>query len=200
MKRSVVHYSDTKIKNRLSAWYDAATDAEKKDGLHWYDDAQNFCFAMAEKYSIDAYKVATVVSCLSPNNKWGRNKIDAEAVIIAHQNGMSPDSVKVCTYNANKLKAFKALDGMLIAESAPKTHAFAMNVGELSSDHITIDKWHLRACVTKPSEGKQDCPESCTAKQYRRIERITAEIAKEKGIKSYQLQAVIWVAIRNNWK
>ena len=195
-KLSITKFSDTKIKNRLTYWLNQATKEEIKDGKNWYKDAQDFAKYLSQKYSIDSYVCASVISALSPNNKWKQNKKDAETVIKAHLNNVSPESIKVCTYGANKRKAFDILDGKVITEKSPKTHAFAMNVGLLSSEHITIDKWHLRACLTKT---KKDIVESCTAVQYRRVEKITAQLAKENGLKGYEFQAIVWVAIRNRW-
>jgi hypothetical protein len=36
--------------------------------------------------------------------------------------------------------------------------------------------------------------------QYKRIERLTAQLAKREGFKGYELQAIIWVTIKNNWE
>jgi thermostable 8-oxoguanine DNA glycosylase len=98
-------------------------------------------------------------------------------------------------------KAFRVLnEGEAIASSAPKTHAFAMNVGLLSPDHVTIDKWHMSGpALTKPIDGVTDTVETVTDKQYRRIEAITAQIAKVNGFKGFELQAIIWVAIKATW-
>ena len=74
-----------------------------------------------------------------------------------------------------------------------------MNVGLNSADHITIDKWHLRACMFSPEEGIKECVESCTAVQYRRVEKITAKLAKEYDLKGYEFQAIIWVTIKDAW-
>jgi len=197
--KTVTKTTDRIIKSNLKRWFEAATDEDKASGMAWYEDAQNFTSYLSEKYGIERYICATVVSCLSPNNKWERNKIDAETVIKAFLNNIAPDSIKVCTYNNNKLKAFRALNGELISEKAPKTHAFAMNVGLLSPDHVTIDKWHIRACLIKPTEGVVPCVETVTALHYRRVERITSELAHELNLKGYELQAIIWVAIKNKW-
>lgn len=193
-KLSVTNYSDTKIMNRLNYWFDKATSEEINDGKNWYKDAQDFSKYLSQKYDIDSYVCASVISALSPNNKWERNKIDADNLIQAYKQGKR--DVKVCTYNANKQKAFDILDGKVITEKSPKTHAFAMNVGLLSREHITIDKWHLRACLSKV---KTNVVESCTNVQYRRIEKITSQLAKEKGLKGYEFQAIVWIAIRNRW-
>lgn len=200
MKRSVKDLSDRQIENRLKAWLDESTQQEREEGISWYSEAQMFVEHTSKKYGIAPYKVAGVVSALSPNNKWERNKYDAITVIKAYLADISPDDVKVCTYNANKKKAFEILRGNTeITAKSPKTHSFAMNVGLLSPDHITIDKWHLRACVTKPSDGIVDCMESCTSAQYRSIESITADLAHKSGYKGYELQAIIWVTIKRVW-
>jgi hypothetical protein len=199
MKLTVTNYSDTKIKNRLKAWLDIANEEQILLGKNWYKEAQEFAKYLSETYKIDSYICASVVSALSPNNKWERNKIDAETVIKAHLNGIAPENIKVCTYNPNKIKAFDILNGKLITEKSPKTHSFAMNVGLLSSDHITVDKWHLRACLLYPNDGILPCVESCTSVQYRRIEKITAQLSKEYNLKGYELQAIIWVTIKDAW-
>ena len=143
MKRSVKDLSDRQITNRLVAWFNESTEQERTDGMLWYKEAQMFVKHCAETYNIEPYKVAGVVSALSPNNKWERNKYDAVTVIKAHLSDIPPDDVKVCTYNANKKKAFEILRGNTeITAKSPKTHSFAMNVGLMSPDHITIDKWN----------------------------------------------------------
>jgi len=208
MKKSVTKLTDQEISANLRAWYLHAekhpTEDILKQGKEWYKDAQAFTKKIAKQYVIDSYSVAGVVSALSPNNRWERNKVDAEAVINAWALGLSPDDIKVCTYGANKRKAFAILNGEIeITAKSPKTHAFAMNVGLNSPDHITIDKWHLRACVTRPSDGVTDCVESCTAVQYRRLEAITAQclngLTPKRVMKGYQLQAIIWVTIKKVW-
>jgi hypothetical protein len=200
MKKTLINTSDRQIRANLLAWFNYATEENREDGMLWYSEAQTFCHDLAKEFDLSPYICASVVSCLSPNNKWQRNKIDARAVIIAWKNGLGVDSVKVCTYGANKSKAFRVLnEGEAIAASAPKTHAFAMNVGLLSPEHITIDKWHVRACLTKPADGIVATVESVTDKQYRRIEAITSELAKDCGLKGYEFQAILWVAIKQKW-
>ena len=199
MKPTVTKTTDRIIKGNLKRWFNLASTKEINAGLQWYKEAQDFSKYLAETYRIDTYTAATVISCLSPNNKWNRNKIDSEAVIKTYQDGKSSDDIKVCTYNANKNKAFKALQGLKINKSAPKTHAFAMNVGLLDPNHITIDKWHLRACLLKPKDGIEQVVETCSNVQYKRIEAITANLAKDLNLRGYELQAIIWVTIKNEW-
>ena len=192
--------SDRTIQRNLQTWLDAATPEARRAGLTWYDDAQKYAAFLSVTFNVSREVAAGVISALSPNNKWERNKIDAFNVLQAVQDGKTPDDVKVCTYGSNKRKAFAIANGdQKILESSPKTHAFAMNVGELSADHVTVDKWHMRACLTN-SRKRTKVQESPTKVQYKRIERITARMAKRYGLKGYELQAIIWVTIKENWE
>lgn len=204
IKLSVTQTDNNTIKSNLRKWAEEAkgNHAIWGGGMLWYKAAQDFTKYLSSTYGIDAYVCACVVAILSPNNKWSRNMVDAEALIVAWKQGGSVAAllVKVCTYNANKTKAVKVLDGQIeLSTKSPKTHSFAMNVGLNSPEHITVDKWHLRACVCTPVDGVVDAVESCTATQYRRVEALTSEVAKEYGIKGYEFQAIVWVMIKKTW-
>lgn len=200
MKRTLTKYTDEQIVNNLIEHYYAGTPDEYESGKNWYAEAQQYAQVLSEEHGIPSYTAAAVISALSPNNKWERNKQDAKAVISVFQSGLNEDHVKVCTYNANKKKAFEILRGNTeISAKSPKTHAFAMNVGLQSPDHITIDKWHLRACLTHPLEGIVDTTESLTAVQYRRVEALTAQVARKFNLKGYEFQAIVWVGIKRRW-
>jgi hypothetical protein len=198
-KISITNKTDLEIRGALALWYSRSTKEIEEAGKAWYADAQQFANKLEEEFDLDPYVAAGVISALSPNNKWERNKVDARMVCVAWSKGLQADSVKVCTYNANKEKAFRILEGEMITEKSPKTHAFAMNIGLNSPDHITIDKWHLRACCLAPNDGIQSCVESCTALQYRRVEAITSSLAHDLGLKGYEFQAVVWLTIKETW-
>jgi hypothetical protein len=51
-----------------------------------------------------------VIASLSPNNKWERNCIDAEAMIKTWSIGGDYNMIKVCTFNPNKAKAIAILE------------------------------------------------------------------------------------------
>ena len=200
MKRTITNTSDRIIANNLKAWLAQASWNNAYIGKQWYKDAQKFAQSMGAKYKVDTYIVAAVTSALSPNNKWDRNKQDAESMILAHSEGRDIDTFKCCTYNANKRKAWSILrGGTEIAAKSPKTHSFAMNIGRLSEKHVTIDKWHIRACLCKPREGIVDTAETITSAQYRRVEAITAGIAEKHKLKAYEAQAIVWVTIKECW-
>ena len=199
MKKSITKTESGVIKRNLRKWYRYATQDQKLAGLNWYESAQDHAKLLSDTFDIDRYISAQVISALSPNNKWQRNKIDAFNVCRAWKDGVGADSVKVCTYSANKQKAFDILDGKVkIEDTAPKTHAFGMNIGYLSADHVTIDKWHIRACLCSPMDQSKVI-ETITDKHYQRIEKLTVELAKEYNLKGYEFQAILWIAVREAW-
>jgi len=200
-KRSVVKTSDIRIQENLEAWFQAASRQNIKDGLKWYKDAQLHCIAKAKKFAMKPFDYAEIISITSVNNKWPTNKKDTETVVSAYQAGIAPEAIKISTYHANKFKAFRVLNkAQTLEQTSPKTYAFSMNVGLNSPDHVTIDKHHLRACVTLPSEGVvPEATTSITPKQYKRVEALTAQLAHKQGLKGYQYQAIIWLCIKEAW-
>lgn len=90
-----------------------ATDFESLQGAQWYSNAQSAALIMSERYRVSLEICAGVISALSPNNKWERNLIDADALIRAHSVGgiNEASQTKVATYNANKNKALLILEG-----------------------------------------------------------------------------------------
>ena len=187
------------MRANLRKWWHEATDAERMDGSVWYAEAQAFAQALSKEFNVSRECAAGVVSALSPNNKWERNKRDARAVLAAVRDRVPAEAVKVCTYNANKLKAFEIAKGnRQILQKSPKTYAFARNVGEQDSSFVTIDKWHLRACQTASKKPKA-CKEVCTPAQYRALMADCLSVARELDVDGHVLQATIWVTIRNRW-
>jgi len=187
------------MRANLRTWWSEATDEERTDGSVWYAEAQAFAQALSKEFNVSRECAAGVVSALSPNNKWERNKVDARAVFVAVRDGVPAEAVKVCTYNANKLKAFEIAKGnRKILQKSPKTYAFARNVGEQDTSFVTIDKWHLRACQTASKKPKE-CKEACTPAQYRALMDDCLSVARELGVDGHVLQATVWVTIRNRW-
>lgn len=188
-----------KLRANLRTWYNRASEDEIEQGLVWYEDAMRFSRMLAYEYKKSGGTSAGVISVLSPGNNWERNKYDAIQVFNAVRDGKSMDEIKVCTYSANKAKAFALAKGEIeLSESSPKTYAFAKNVGENDHNFVTIDRWHLRACQTT-SKKPRSCKESCTPKQYKIIQEETIKVANEVGVLPHQFQAIVWVTIRNQW-
>ena len=102
-------------------------------------------------------------------------------------------------YDANKLKAFAIAQGTReIEPKSRKTYSFARNVDALDRAHVTVDKWHMRACQTTSKQPKE-VRTQVTANQYDAVAEETCKVAREMGVDGHVLQAAVWVAIRNRW-
>jgi len=56
--------------------------------LGWYEEAMQFADYISITFNISKVVAAGVISALSPNNKWERNKIDAFNLIQAYVDGL----------------------------------------------------------------------------------------------------------------
>ena len=96
----------------IVAKFTLATSQEVQLGCDWYASALNIAGRIATKYNTRIEIVAGVIASLSPNNRWERNIIDAEAIIKCWQAGGTRTdmlNVKVCTYTKMKQKAIDIL-------------------------------------------------------------------------------------------
>ena len=83
-----------------------ASQTDIEAGIEWYDRAHKLGVRFIHAYEgLSLGQAVGVIAALSPNNKWERNCIDAEAMIKAWHYGADPLTVKVCTFNKNKAKA-----------------------------------------------------------------------------------------------
>tara|TARA_R100001086_G_scaffold115082_1_gene58762 strand:- start:360 stop:974 length:615 start_codon:yes stop_codon:yes gene_type:complete len=203
--RRLAETSDRAITARLRAWLRVATDRQWADGLAWYPAAQLIAAAIAARVGISRHAAANVIAALSPRNRWERNIEDAQNLAAAWAAGEPEESVTVCTPHANRRKAWAALHGEPISDSAPKSHAFALNISRLDPARVTIDCWAMRSALVPPGElarlpAPPACQESPTEVQYRRLERLHLEAAEREGLAGFELQAIVWTAIREAWK
>jgi hypothetical protein len=188
------YYKKNRIKENLRHFYNIASDEDRIKGKQWYVKANLYCEELAVKYGYNKTTVAAVLSQLSPRNKWERNLIDTETVLSAIKEGLGPEDVKVCTFNSNKVKAFKIakLEETINIES-PKTFSFLQNIAHLDERYVTVDIWHTRAAFNKMIP-----PKYLSTNLYNELQKITIQEAKELGLKGYEYQAIIWETIKNS--
>jgi len=194
--KKLTSYELTKISRNLDYYFNKATKEEINTGLNWYREANDICKDIATKYNTTTLIAASVISALSPRNKWEQNIKDTYKVFEAVKYGLHPVDIKCCTFHSNKFKAFNLIaNNLQITEKSLKTFNFVHNIAFLSSQHITIDIHHLRACfsrmikIDKASIGKI---------AYKQIKNLTIKKATKLGLKGYEYQAIIWGSIRNN--
>jgi hypothetical protein len=182
------------VNSNLDNYFALATDRDIDNGIAWYKQAHYICKDLANRYNTKLETVASIISALSPRNRWPQNIKDTKTVLDAIHSGLSPDQVKVCTFHKNKEKAFLlAKEQTSITEKSLKTFSFVNNIAKLDKASITIDVWHLRACFGTTIRSTP------SRKAYDQIRLLTIEKAKQKGLNGYEYQAIIWNSVKNNF-
>lgn len=175
---------ETKLLNRFST----VSNAEITEGMEWYQSAHNFALKVSKHLRIPLFKVVGVLSALSPRNKWHRNKVDTIELIKRGKHG------KFATFNGNRDKALRILESKDINEvrnilNAKKTTSFFNNIMYPTvNSTVTIDAWAYR---TLDFDAKN--------KYYRDSEQAYKNAASKLGLRPHNLQAILWINIRNNW-
>ena len=111
----------------IVAKFQLATSQEVQLGVDWYRSALNIAGRIADRYHLPIETVAGVIAALSPNNRWERNIIDAEAMIKCWSAGGTDEdilAVKVCTYTKMQEKALAILRfGDILTNASPSITA-----------------------------------------------------------------------------
>jgi len=191
--RKLTKYQLQKISRNLDKYFNLASEDDIKNGLVWYQQANDICKDISQKYGTSTFIASGVISALSPRNKWAKNIQDAYTVFEAVQNNIEAVDTKVSTFHTNKFKAFAIAQGKVtITSESNKTFAFCENIAHLNEDFVTVDVWHLRACFDKTMGSIGDLA-------YKQLQSITLSKAKKLGMKGFEYQAIIWNSVQNNF-
>ena len=194
MKQATLVDHERMIYNITSIYRDA-DKIQHAEGLLWYSDAQKAAHNIAIKYDIAVYIAAAVIAALSPNNKWTRNIVNADALIGAFIRGDGLLSVKVSTYNAMKQKAWDILaarpdyDGAKAMLKGQKITSFFCDI--MGEFNVTIDG-HARNIAYGERVGLTDDRTNIGVREYRALQAAYEEAARRVGLMPYQLQAITW--------
>ena len=194
MKQATLIDHEKMIYNIVSVLRDS-DETQHAEGLLWYSDAQKAAHDIAIKYDIAVYLVVAVIAALSPNNKWTRNLVNADALIGAFIRGDGIDSVKVSTYHKMKAKAWGILaarpdyEGAKTMLKGQKITSFFMDI--MGEFNVTIDG-HARNIAYGERVGLTDDRTNIGVREYRALQAAYEEAARRVGLMPYQLQAITW--------
>jgi hypothetical protein len=179
-----------------------ATDLETINGIDWYPAANRAAQIMAARYNVTLKTAVGVIAALSPNNAWERNLPDADSVIRAYSAGGydAAYSIKVGTYNANKIKALAILSGddCLQVLGGLKVRAFYDCI--LAGDSVCVDG-HAYAIWTGGYIPTTKTPK-ITPKLYEaisadyRLAAATINSILQAEYSAAQIQAITWLTWR----
>ena len=184
-----------KMIHNITAIYRDADETQHAEGLLWYSDAQKAAHDIALKHDVPVYLAVAVIAALSPNNKWARNVVNADALIGAFIRGDGVDSVKVSTYHKMKAKAWDILaarpdyEGAKTMLKGQKITSFFMDI--MGEFNVTIDG-HARNIAYGERVGLTDDRTNIGVREYRALQAAYEEAARRVGLMPYQLQAITW--------
>jgi len=195
MKKQATLIDHERMIHNIIAVYRDADAVQYNEGLAWYPDAKQAAHDIAVKHDIPLYIVVAVIAALSPNNKWARNIVNADALIGAFVNGDGIDSVKVSTYHKMKAKAWDILwmfpdyDKAKAMLRGQKITSFFMDI--MGEFNVTIDG-HARNIAYDERVGLTDDRTNIGVREYRALQAAYEEAARRVGLMPYQLQAITW--------
>jgi len=195
VKKQITLVDHERMVHNVMACYRAADSVQVAEGLLWYSDAQKAAHDIAVKYGIAVYIVVAVIAALSPNNKWSRNVVNADALIGAFLRGDGIDAVKVSTYHAMKKKAWDILaarpdyDGAKAMLKGQKITSFFCDI--MGEFNVTIDG-HARNIAYDERVGLTDDRTNIGVREYRALQAAYEEAARRLGLMPYQIQAITW--------
>lgn len=162
-----------------------------QDGLIWYTRLNRHCRDLGLKYNVPQWKVAAIMSALSPITSFENNLHDTDKILklgnkTKNRDLKSPLFIKkaLAIYNA---PCYNEVRKLFNEKTGRKTLSFWDNMANLESDRVTIDVHMIRHLGI---EG------SLTNKKYRDAENAIREYAAQINVKPYQLQAMIWCNVR----
>lgn len=191
-------YTTKEMVSNLREFVSCATEQQFSNGANWYNMAAGAGAELAETYEASIETAVGVIAALSPNNNWDTNIKDANTVLKAAKDGLS-DDIKVSTYGRNKDKAMRIAKGeepldVLGGEKVTSfyTNILAAHYGTLDKE-VTVDAWALRAACGVFDARKVAISDGV----YARAREAYQILAKELGLVAKQLQAIVWVVIRD---
>jgi hypothetical protein len=191
----------------ISGMLQLASEADIFEGINWYQRAYDLAVRFIHAYDgLTMGQAVGVIAALSPNNKWERNCIDAEAMIKTWSVGGDYNVIKVCTFNPNKKKAIailslESVDTEAIANilNGQKVVAFYRSI--MGDKNAVCVDGHAYAIFIGERIPTTKTP-SITPKLFETIQRAYQLVSKRSvdlcGVKlsPTQVQAVTWVTYR----
>jgi hypothetical protein len=180
--------SETAMVRNILKVYRSATDAQRGQGMAWYDEAHSLAVALDPE---NPMRAAGVISALSPRIQWSYNQ---KLAIRLYADGVLTGGCLPANYTkANKI--FNGADVMATLK-APKTQAFAATIANPAGDHAPVIDRHAFSVAVGYASTDDDTSILGRKGAYDLFAGAYRKAAKRAGISPSQMQAVTWVVWR----
>lgn len=174
-----------KVRARILATWEKATETQIESGAQWYLRAQQTADDMAAAYGCTSETVAAVIAHLSPRTPWSRN-ITGTAVVLS--GNTMPGLLGMNLRNAQRAMASNDAIGTL---NGSKVRSFAANIlGD--HDAVTVDVWAARVALGAEMDYAKILNR---AGVYEAIAECYRQIARQVGVSAATMQATTWLVI-----
>lgn len=175
------------MKKTINKIMDKTTAQTRNDGKIWYTRLNRFCRDLGEKYDQPTWKVTAIMSILSPITSFQNNIHDTEQLLKHGETAY----LKSPLFREKAVKALNAenyneASALFKEKTGRKTLSFWENLN-LVGNRATIDVHMIRHLGIKGS---------LTQKKYGMAEKAIQDYAKNVGMKTYDLQAILWCTVR----
>lgn len=191
--KKLSNYKLKKYRNNLIDILERTPESTFNEAKYWYYRENEWLNKVADYYDREPKNIAEITARLSVRCKWIKNKIDTQKICISKKWNIPKEKIKVSTFNTQKYKAYNIYDYKEnIPTSALKIYSFYHNL-LLDDRYVTIDIWQKRALLNeydvdyfKPNKV-----------EYKQLENLHINLAKEYNLKGFELQSIIWTQKRN---
>jgi len=175
------------MKRKITMILDKANSKHRYDGKIWYTRLNRFCRDLGDKYNTPTWKVTAIMSALSPRTSFANNIHDTEQLLkFGHHAKLKSPLFRKKALAIYDATCYNEVRGMFKEKTGRKTLSFWENL-MLIGDRATIDVHMIRHLGIKGS---------LTDKKYREAEDAIRKYAKQINMRTYDLQAVLWCAVR----
>ena len=177
------------LTTQIQGYLNLATPWELLEGKEWYANAKIDCLMLSHLHGVPTNTVAGMVAALSPRNRWSRNVVDAESVIL------HGECATVATFKTNKAKAVRILQGEwpLDVLSGNKVRAFYTCIVDPLTDDVCVDG---HAYGVACGYGQRVQVKRITDTEYTKISQAYQCVASANELAPHQVQAITWLVYR----
>lgn len=175
------------MQNIINKTLEKATKNDIKQGKDWYKKLNRYLRDLSIEYSQPTWKVAAIMSILSPRTSFSNNVNDTEKLLKYGSNAkLKSPLFKEKALKAYNAKSYDEVKALFNEKTGRKTLSFFENL-LLIGNRTTIDTHILQLFNVKGS---------LTQKKYREVEKAIQDYAEKINCKAYDLQAILWVVQR----
>jgi hypothetical protein len=174
------------MSKEIEKYLSKATKQQLNEGLNWYKNINRYCRDLGERYNLPTYKVAAIMSILSPRTSFANNVHDTEKLIQYRENAnLRSPLFKDKALRVFDTNSYEEAVSLFNENTGRKTLSFFENI-MLIGNRATIDTHMIKFFNLG----------NLTPKKYREAEKIIQDYALKVNLKPREIQAMLWVIIR----